>query len=217
MRDIRCCGMLLRLFISLVPEFSTSGQGSKKATSDGFNGTLADQSTPIPSEIATAVREYISSDVLRSCITSFHEPYFVDVQKELASLIATIVVYYSTITSTPTDVLLALPNVNPAELERLNAYVAKPGSHTRQQRAIVLEFLKDLKGVSVSEMGKLNKGFDSSSRSKRPTRSKMAQGFMTSAPAATDAAGRKRADAAGGGATADGLDSLEGISNLFEG
>ncbi|UKZ76085.1 hypothetical protein TrVFT333_003781 [Trichoderma virens FT-333] len=211
MRDIRCCGMLLRLFISLVPEFA--GQGSKRSqtTSDG-NGVPAD-ATPIPSEIATAVREYISSDVMRACITSFHEPYFVDVQKELASLIATVVVYYSTITSTPTDVLMALPNVNPAELERLKAYVAKPGSHTRQQRAIVLEFLKDLKGVSVSEMGKLNKGFDNSSRSKRTTRSKMAQGFMTSAPATSDAAGRKRADAAGGRDTPDGL---EGISNLFE-
>ncbi|EHK23256.1 uncharacterized protein TRIVIDRAFT_147266 [Trichoderma virens Gv29-8] len=211
MRDIRCCGMLLRLFISLVPEFA--GQGSKRSqtTSDG-NGVPVD-ATPIPSEIATAVREYISSDVMRACITSFHEPYFVDVQKELASLIATIVVYYSTITSTPTDVLMALPNVNPAELERLKAYVAKPGSHTRQQRAIVLEFLKDLKGVSVSEMGKLNKGFDNSSRSKRTTRSKMAQGFMTSAPATSDAAGRKRADAAGGRDTPDGL---EGISNLFE-
>ncbi|KAL7932413.1 armadillo-type protein [Trichoderma chlorosporum] len=215
MRDIRCCGMLLRLFISLVPEFhSAAGQGSKRsqAASEG-NGTPAD-ATPIPSEIATAVREYISSDVMRACITSFHEPYFVDVQKELASLIATIVVYYSTITSTPTDVLLALPNVNPAELERLNAYVAKPGSHTRQQRAIVLEFLKDLKGVSVSEMGKLNKGFDSSGRSKRPTRSKMAQGFMTSAPATSDAGARKRADAAGARDTPDGL---EGLSNLFEG
>ncbi|RFU73541.1 hypothetical protein TARUN_8703 [Trichoderma arundinaceum] len=184
--------------------------------SDGQGASVSVDTAPIPSEIASAVREYISSDVMRACITSFHEPYFVDVQKELASLIATIVVFYSTITSTPTDVLLALPNVNPGELERLNAYVAKPGSHTRQQRAIVLEFLKDLKGVSVSEMGKLNKsaGFDSSGRSKRTTRSKMAQGFMTSTPAAADAAGRKRGDATGDRATPDGL---EGISNLFEG
>lgn len=219
MRDIRCCGMLLRLFISLVPEFhSTPSHGPKRnqTSSDGYGAGGPADASLIPSEIASAVREYISSDVMRACITSFHEPYFVDVQKELASLIATIVVYYSTITSTPTDVLLALPNVNPEELERLNAYVAKPGSHTRQQRAIVLEFLKDLKGVSVSEMGKLNKsaGFDNSSRSKRTTRSKMAQGFMTSAPAASDAAGQKGGDAAGGRATPDGL---EGISNLFEG
>ncbi|KAH6606257.1 hypothetical protein Trco_005410 [Trichoderma cornu-damae] len=222
MRDIRCCGMLLRLFISLVPEFhSTPGQGSKKSqtpqVSDGHGASVAAANTaPIPSEIASAVREYISSDVMRACITSFHEPYFVDVQKELASLIATIVVYYSTITPTPTAVLLALPNVNPRELERLNAYVAKPGSHTRQQRAIVLEFLKDLKGVSVSEMGKLNKsaGLDVSGRLKRTTRSKMAQGFMTSAPATSGGAGRKRGDAAGDRATPDGL---EGIANLFEG
>lgn len=212
--------MILRLFISLVPEFhSTPGQGSKRSQAqqlpDGHGANVSADLSPIPPEIASAVREYISSDVMRACVTSFHEPYFVDVQKELASLIATIVVYYSTITSTPTDVLLALPNVNPRELERLNAYMAKPGSHTRQQRAIVLEFLKDLKGVSVSEMGKLNKsaGLDSSGRPKRSNRSKMAQGFMTSAPAASDAAGRKRGEAAGDRATPDGL---EGISNLFE-
>jgi exportin-5 len=213
--------MLLRLFISLVPEFhSASSQGSRRSqaqqVSDGHGASIPADTSPIPSEIASAVREYISSDVMRACITSFHEPYFVDVQKELASLIAAIVVYYSTVTSTPTDVLLALPNVNRGELERLNAYVPKPGSHTRQQRAIVLEFLKDLKGVSVSEMGKLNKsaGLDGSSNSKRPNRSKMAQGFMTSAPATSDAAGRKRGDAAGDRTTPDGL---EGISNLFEG
>ncbi|PTB44737.1 uncharacterized protein TrAFT101_003280 [Trichoderma asperellum] len=217
MRDIRCCGMLLRLFISLVPEFgaASSKRSQAQQAADGHGASIPADSSPIPTEIASAVREYISSDVMRACITSFHEPYFVDVQKELAALIAAIVVYYSPITSTPTDVLLALPNVNRGELERLNAYVAKPGSHTRQQRAIVLEFLKDLKGVSVSEMGKLNKsaGFDGSSHSKRPTRSKMAQGFMTSAPATSDTANRKRGDAAGDRATPDGL---EGISNLFE-
>ncbi|KAM0448650.1 hypothetical protein ACHAO4_008361 [Trichoderma viride] len=217
MRDIRCCGMLLRLFISLVPEFgaASSKRSQTQQATDGHGASIPPDSAPIPPEIASAVREYISSDVMRACITSFHEPYFVDVQKELAALIAAVVVYYSPITSTPTDVLLALPNVNRGELERLNAYVAKPGSHTRQQRAIVLEFLKDLKGVSVSEMGKLNKsaGFDGSSHSKRPTRSKMAQGFMTSAPAPSDATNHKRGDAAGDRATPDGL---EGISNLFE-
>lgn len=220
MRDIRCCGMVLRLFISLVPEFSSSpSHGSKRSLTSpdaqGAGGSV--DAARISPELASAAREYISSDVMRACVTSFHEPYFVDVQKELASLIATIVVYYSPITSTPVNVLLALPNVNPAELERLNAYVPKPASHTRQQRAIVMEFLKDFKGVSVSEMGKLSKtGVDSgSSRSKRTGRSKMAQGFMTSAPAASDAAGRKRAEA-GGRATPDN-DGLEGISNLFEG
>ncbi|OTA02638.1 hypothetical protein A9Z42_0030320 [Trichoderma parareesei] len=216
MRDIRCCGMVLRLFISLVPEFSSKGNPTG-SDAQGAGGAV--DASRISPELASAVREYISSDVMRACVTSFHEPYFVDVQKELASLIATIVVYYSPITPTPVNVLLALPNVNPAELERLNAYVPKPASHTRQQRAIVMEFLKDFKGVSVSEMGKLSKtGVDhsSSGRSKRTGRSKMAQGFMTSAPATSDAAGRKRAEAAGGRATPDN-DGLEGISNLFEG
>ncbi len=180
--------MTLRPFISLVPEFQqNAGQGLKKSHDEAESGAVnAEAGAPaISPEIATAIREYISSDVLKACLTSFHEPYFVEVQKELASLIAAIYVHYSPSTMTPRNVLLSLPNINAAELERLNPYMAKPGSHSRQQRAIVLEILKDLKGVSVSEMGKLAKnigGLDGSGRIKRPGRSKMAQGFMT-APA----------------------------------
>lgn len=213
MRDTRCCSMVLRLFISLVPEF-VDKQGSK-STQDGQQPSTPEHQHMVPSSIASVIREYISLDVLKACVTSFHEPYFVDLQKELAALIAAIYVYYSPITSSPRDVILSLPNVDPAGLEKLSHYTSKPGSHTRQQRAIVLELLKDLKGVSVSEMGKLPKssGFGNSSRSKRSNRSKMAQGFM-SEPGAEQGATR-----AGGGtgerrATPDGL---EGVSNLFDG
>lgn len=220
MRDTRCCSMILRLFISLVPEFCLlEGQAPKplpQNLSDGSEASPPVDNSPIPQGIASAIREYISLDVLKACITSFHEPYFVDLQKELAALIAAVVVYYSPITTTPRDVLLSLPNVNPADLDRLSAYMSKPGSHTRQQRALVLDLLKDLKGVSVSEMGKLpnSSGFGSSSRSKRSHRSKMAQGFMSepapSGPGSTRAggmAGVRRATP----------DALEGVSNLFEG
>ena len=217
MRDTRCCSMILRLFISLVPEFHlVEGQVAKSLPQnlqDGQNAPI--ESSPIPPAIASAIREYISLDVLKACVTSFHEPYFVDLQKELASTIAAIVVYYSPITSTPTDVLLSLPNINPADLDRLRVYMSKPGSHTRQQRALVLDLLKDLKGVSVSEMGKLpnSSGFGSS-RSRKSTRSKMAQGFMsdpvTPGPGSTRAAGMTGVRQA----TPDGL---EGVSNLFDG
>ncbi|CAM1503677.1 Fc.00g012680.m01.CDS01 [Cosmosporella sp. VM-42] len=217
MRDTRCCSMILRLFISLVPEFHLAeGQVPKSVPQnlqDGQNAPI--DTSPVPPAIASVIREYISLDVLKACITSFHEPYFVDLQKELAALIAAIVVYYSPITSTPTDVLLSLPNINPADLDRLSAYMSKPGSHTRQQRALVLDLLKDLKGVSVSEMGKLpnSSGFGSS-RSRKSTRSKMAQGFMsdpvTPGPGSTRATGMTGVRRA----TPDGL---EGVSNLFDG
>ncbi|EFY89339.1 KapL [Metarhizium acridum CQMa 102] len=219
MRDTRCCGMVLRLFISLVPEFQlVQGQGQYGSTGNVHDGKASSHTdtTPVPAEIASVIREYIAQDVLKACLTSFHEPYFVEVQKELASLIATIVVYYSPITSTPKDILLSLPNVNPAELDRLAPYMAKPGSHPRQQRAIVLELLKDLKGVSVSEMGKLAKtaGFGGSSRAKRSNRSKMAQGFMNTSNEADG--GVTRANGVMG-ARRTTPDALEGVSNLFEG
>lgn len=206
MRDSRCCSMILRLFMSLVPEFVPRVQ------SNGVpEQTLA--ATAL-TEISPAIREFISSDVLKSCITSFNEPYFVEVQKELASLIASILVHYETATSTPKDVMLSLPNVSASDLERLTPYTARPNSHTRQQRSIVLEILKDLKGMSIAEMGKLQKSsvFGSSARSKKPTRSKMAQTFM-SEPAA-NGPGTTRAGEHGRGATPDGIES---VSALFEG
>ena len=121
--------------------------------------------------------------------------------------------YYSPVTTTPRDVLLSLPNVNAAGLDRLAAYIPKPNMHPRQQRGIVLDLLKDLKGVSISEMGKLPKssGFGSSGRSKKGNRSKMAQEFMND-PAA--ASGGSRSDMMGNRRNTP--DGLEGVSNLFE-
>ncbi|KAK1658876.1 hypothetical protein BDP55DRAFT_374013 [Colletotrichum godetiae] len=216
MRDTRCCSIILRVFRSIVPDFTVAEPLSPKSLpQDGAEAAPSNRdpyldTTPVSAEAATAIREYIASDVLRACITSFHEPYFVDLQKDLASLIAAIVVYYSPVTSTPRDILMSLPNIRQADLDRLNDFVAKPASHTRQQRALVLDLLKDLKGVSIAEMGKLpkNSGFG---HSKRSNRSKMAQEFMT--PASES---RTR----GGGVTDRGRatpDALEGVAGLFEG
>ncbi|KAL4723418.1 karyopherin [Fusarium chlamydosporum] len=214
MRDTRCCSMILRLFVSLVPEFHlVDGQLPKSVVQSPMEAQLGPNKFPIPSSISSAIREYISLDVLKACITSFHEPYFVELQKDLAALIAAIVVYYSPITSSPRDVLLSLPNVEPSDLDRLSTYMAKPGAHTRQQRALVLDLLKDLKGVSVSEMGKLPKssGFGGS-RGKRTNRSKMAQQFMSDPQAGQNST--RAGMNVGRQSTPDGL---EGVSNLFEG
>jgi exportin-5 len=225
MRDTRCCSIILRVFRSIVPEFRVNESGLPRtmppasAEAEALVATTAGDPTLekslITPESAAAIREYISSDVLRACITSFHEPYFVDLQKELAALIAAIIVYYSPLTNTPKDVLLSLPNVKVSELEKLGEFMAKPNAHTRQQRALVLELLKDLKGVSIAEMGKLPKsaGIGESARAKKvPARSKMVQEFMTAPPQHGPGVdgnadiGRQR------GATPDGL---EGVANLF--
>ncbi|OHF04378.1 hypothetical protein CORC01_00230 [Colletotrichum orchidophilum] len=216
MRDTRCCSIILRVFRSIVPDFTVAEPLSPKSLpQDGAETAPPNRdpyldTTPVSAEAATAIREYIASDVLRACITSFHEPYFVDLQKDLASLIAATVVYYSPVTSTPRDILMSLPNIRQADLDRLNDFVSKPAAHTRQQRALVLDLLKDLKGVSIAEMGKLpkNSGFG---RSKRSNRSKMAQEFMTPA---NESRTRGGGVADGGRATPD---ALEGVAGLFEG
>lgn len=235
MHDGRSCGVILRVFRSIVPEFVPSASSSSSNTTTSATATATttagvpdanhdhqhtklsgqpgpeNNSFPIPEETAYAVREFISSDVLKACITSLHEPYFVDLQKELGSLIAAILLHYDPVTATPRTVLLSLPGVRERDIYATIDQISQPGINSRQQRSLVLDLLKDLKGVSISEMGRLEKsvGFrhDSVRASKRGTRSKMAQEFMT-APAANGGGD------GGHGARKDSPD-LEGVAGLF--
>lgn len=150
MRDTRCCGVVLRIFRSLIPEFRK------------------------PTEQASPIREFISSDVLKACITSLHEPYFVDLQKELAILIASILIHYCPITDTPRQVLLSLPGMHEKSVNKCIDYASRPAMQQRQQAALVLDLLRDLKGVSISEQGRITK----SAGSVRKEMSKMQKEFM---------------------------------------
>ena len=196
---------MLRAFRSIVPEFAFSEKRDPTlaALSDGF---------PIPEETAREIREFISTEVLKAAISSLHDPYFVDSQKDLGTTIAAILANYCPLTPTPRNILSSLPNIRPEDVDRAIDYVSRPGLNSRQQRAVVLDLLKDLKGVSISEMGKLNKslGIKAESRgSKKSSRSKMAQEFMT-----VDQAQAGRAGAAG---TVDrkGSPDLEGVAGMF--
>jgi exportin-5 len=111
---------------------------------------------------------------LKACITSLHEPYFVDLQKELAQLIATIMIFYCPITDTPKQILLSLPGIQEKSVNKCIDYVGRHGMQQRQQRAFVLDLLRDLKGVSISEQGRITK----SPGTARKERSKMQQQFM---------------------------------------
>ena len=92
------------------------------------------------------------------------------------------------------------------EIDGAINFISRPGQHTRQQRAVVLDLLKDLKGVSISEQGKLAKSVVvTKSAAKKSGRSKMAQEFM---------------QAPGGGGNAGGSASrkspdLEGVAGMF--
>jgi exportin-5 len=218
-RDTRCCGIILRVFRSIVPEFQT--RPVKSETENEKNGDV--DATRIPESTASVIREYISSNVLKACIESINEPYFVELHKELASLIATILACYCPLTSTPRDILLSLPNMQQTEIDKTISQVSEPGINSRSQRALVLELLKELKGVSISEMGKLSKsvsGFSSSNKlsGKKTSRSRMAQGFMSAPPAAPTVSINGHVLMGNGDdeATNKGEEGLEGVAGLFD-
>ncbi|KAI0893167.1 ARM repeat-containing protein [Annulohypoxylon nitens] len=211
-RDSRCCGIMLRVFRSIIPDFAPADANSSRA---GGAKHQADNS-PIPPATATAIREYISSDVVKACITSIHEPYFVELQKDFASVIAAIVVTYSHHTATARNVLISLPNIKQADVDSGIEYMMRKETGSKAQRAVILQLLGDLKGVSVSEMGKLSKSIampTANLPTKRPIRSKMAQQFMTTpAPNHNGSGPNNNTNGHQDGNT----DVLEGVASLFE-
>ncbi|RYN69504.1 hypothetical protein AA0118_g550 [Alternaria tenuissima] len=102
------------------------------------------------------IRDYFCNDILKSAITSLHEPYFVDCQKELASLIAGIIHLDEDI---PRSIILSLPGMG--DQYRVDRRLAKlrnaNRSDERMQRSIVLDLLSSIKGVSIHEQGKIQR------------------------------------------------------------
>ncbi|KXT03748.1 hypothetical protein AC578_744 [Pseudocercospora eumusae] len=141
MRDGRCCSMICKAFRNLIPLFSHTTQST---------------SSPISVETAAQVREFISNEVLKACITSLNDRGFVDMQKDLAALIASIINLYASKTGTPRQLLLSLPEMAENRVDKAISRISR-GGNERLQRAIVLELLEGVRGVSIHEMGKLEK------------------------------------------------------------
>ena len=146
MRDTRCCTTICKLFSTIIPLFTSSA-------------------APAPQ-----VREFICTEVLKACITSLNEPYFADMQRDLASLIAQIISLYSPLTSTPRDVVASLPDMGAARVEKDVGKICASNS-ARTQRALVLELLKNVRGVSIYEAGRIE-------RESVQKRSKVQQQYM---------------------------------------
>ncbi|KAI1332189.1 ARM repeat-containing protein [Xylariaceae sp. FL0255] len=217
MKDSRCCNIALRVLKTIIPDFVTPMETRSEPTGSNKGGEMKPQGNPwIPAGTASVVREYIASDIVKACVTSLHEPYFVDQQRDLGSLLGTILVTYNGLTTTARDILVSLPNIKAEDVDKGIDYMTSSPS-ARVHRVVVLELLRDLKGVSVSEMGKLSKSMGlgtATSSSKKTSRSKMAQKFMT-------APDPNRRRGPGGGSEGisnghDGTDALEGVAGLFE-
>lgn len=213
-KDTRCCSVMLRVLKSIIPEFDIISPSLPGLIGADRGTESKGHSNPwVPANTASAIREYISRDIVMACVTSLHEPYFVEQQKELASLIATIVVHYNHLSTTARDILVSLPNIKPDDVDRGIEFMVTHGTRSRAQRAVILELLRDLKGVSVSEMGKLSKSIglpSSQPTSRKTTRSMMAQKFMT-APESTNYS------TVGTSTNGDNnISGLDGLAGLFE-
>lgn len=133
MRDTRACSLIAKVLRSIVPEFAGDG--------------------PVEPD----VREFISTEVLKACITSLHDPYFVELQKDFAQLIASIFISYAPRTERPKQILLSLPEMAPEKVDRAVRHLFRAQQNGRQQRAIVLDLLEGFRGIAIHEQGKLPK------------------------------------------------------------
>ncbi|OKL56700.1 hypothetical protein UA08_08012 [Talaromyces atroroseus] len=181
MRDTRCGSIITRVIRSILVDFAP----------------------PVNTPTAITIREFISTEVLRACITSVHEPYFVDMQRDLATLIASIWVLYGPSTPAPRSVMLSLPGMTEQRVSYTETSLMSSTSG-RQQRALVLDLLEGLRGVSISEQGKII----GTREERRKARSAMQQRYMSTAPADMEGQQKLKVD------IDDGPD-LGGIADMF--
>ena len=192
MRDSRSCAILTRVLRSIIPVFQDHRQHPQQQQSPHSSSAAA--ATAIAAA-APQVREFISTEVLKACITSIHEPYFVDLQRDLAALIASILGLYAAATPTPRAVLLSLPGVGADQVDRaLDRIVRQSKGDEKFQRAVVLDLLEGLRGVSIHEQGRME-------RATGGGRPKVQERFMEVDPRA-------------GGGKRDSPD-LEGVADMF--
>lgn len=152
-RDTKTCSTMVTALHKLVPAFSTDAH---------LKGTEA-----------TAVREFISSEMLKAAINSLNDGYFADYHHHLAILIALIFLSFGLPahvaatetqsahdrprwTSTPYDVLCSIPGINQEKVDRTGFELTQLTlvGKRRTMSALILSLLEDVKGVRVSELGK---------------------------------------------------------------
>ncbi|KAJ5192543.1 hypothetical protein N7449_008685 [Penicillium cf. viridicatum] len=155
MRDTRSGSIITRVIRSILQDFAPTND------------------TPDTQTIAT-IREFICTDVLTACISSVHESYFVDMQKDLAQLIASIWCLYGFCSETPRAVFLSLPGISADKVASTESALHRTTS-PRQQRALVLELLEPLRGISIAEQGKIL----GSREERRKARSALQERYMT--------------------------------------
>ncbi|KAF2096394.1 ARM repeat-containing protein [Rhizodiscina lignyota] len=195
-RDTRSCNLAIRTLRSTIPLLPLRDP----------------QSGPL-------VRHFLTDDLLKTAITSLHEPYFIDSQKDLASLIAHILLISPESAEeedTARAVLLSLPGLvdRPDKVDGILGKLRQGGGahgpqmSDRHVRAIVLGLLSEVRGQSIHEMGRIvpdkAPGDPESGPKPRKERSKMQEQYMSVDESAS-----------AGGIGQGGEESLAGVADMF--
>jgi exportin-5 len=155
-KDLKACNIMIAASQRLVHAYSTE---------DFLSGA----------EVAS-VREFIASELLKTAITCLNDGYYADVQAYLAELIATIWISYGLpthiaanettgrpahdrppLTDTPRNILLSLPGMSEAKINgAAEKLYAERGGKSKRVRAIILSLLEGVRGVRLSELGKID-------------------------------------------------------------
>jgi exportin-5 len=100
------------------------------------------------------VHTFICDTVFKAAITSLHEPYFVDQQRDLAALIVQIV---NLDPQSAANILGSLPGLSqqPEKVRLAVERVVQHGPLSKTARAVVLDLLESIRGVSIHEMGRI--------------------------------------------------------------
>lgn len=124
---------------------------------------------------AAAVREFMSTEMMKAAINSLNDGYFADYHPQLAVLIALIWLSFGlpahvaatetqpahdrrAWTETPRNVLLSIPGINESKVEEAGSQLAQLtlAGKQRTMRAIILSLLENVRGVRMSELGKID-------------------------------------------------------------
>lgn len=141
-RDTRCVTLVLRVLRSLIPRFKDK----------------------------SPIRDFYCIEILQAAITSLHEPYFVDCQKDLAILIASIILLDEDI---PRSIIMSLPGMpdKTYRVDRKLSQLRGANQNTLLQRSIVLDLLSSVRGVSIHEQGRIERP--------KPRKSTIKEEYMT--------------------------------------
>lgn len=204
-KDTRCCYTMLVVAQRLIPDFATAQY--------------------ISGEAADAVRGFISTEMLKTAITCLNDGYFADHQQHYAQLIATVWISYALpahipatesvpahdrppLTSAPRDVILSLPGMTEAKVDNAAAQLLHEGlgARSKKLRAIILSLLEGVRGVRLSELGKI----DLRQQQSRILEKYKQRELLTTAMQGADELGKSTIDGGGG----DDVD-LGGVADMF--